>query len=115
MSYKDDLIEDLDLTFFNEDEMAERVRIGDRVVLGIYTSESIGSTSTAQDKELRPTGIVMGTQRLCIRRKDFPNGLQGVDTVFIRNQQFHIQSIQPEKGGQWVLYLTKPTAKTRSF
>ena len=113
MIFKDDLMDDLDVTFFCEDEFAEEHMIDGRKVIVVLTDATESdqkSTYGLMKATLNPAETSIGKHlyHLFIRDKDTTRKYTTNSVILVDGQRMYVQSAK-HAGGAWQLVIGKST------
>ena len=113
MSFKDDMMDDLDKVFFDNDEFAEVHKIDGRellVVLTDVTDQDVRSTYGLMKATLNPKETAIGKHlyHLFIRDRDTNRKYTNNSQILLDGQIMFIQSAK-HAGGVWQLVIGKST------
>lgn len=102
MSFKDDMIGDLDV-FFNQDEFAEAVTINGIRVIGML--EQLKKSSAEKAAELAVTGMVENQQIFFTKTVDVPKGIFVGSQIYLNDKSFIVKNLN-DNGGVTEITLT---------
>lgn len=113
MIFKEDMMDDLNETFFCEEEFAETHSIDGRnivVVLTDVTEQDVRSTYGSMKTTLNPaeTSISKHLYHLFIRDKDTTRKYTTNSVILVDGQRMYVQSAK-HAGGAWQLIIGKST------